>query len=272
MTILEKRKKIKKFFFIFIFGLSSCQSPVNIDWEKAQTAEEVKNFKTALFHYENVFKKLGPTKRGLKAIRRAADICYFYLKKFKIAEKYYKTLLIHSESKTEKTMSQRQLATLNFSVFNNYNQAILYYNQLLKIGGKNIDKNIYRLQIARSYFFLNKFYQSKIEIKTIAEEKNGTFLFEAHLILGNIYLVEKKTEKAIEIFLSLIKKFPVKAFKEKIFMVVATSYEELKEFDKAIEVLKSEIVRAEDPQLIQIRIENLIKRKKNLPEGKRFKK
>ena len=254
---------------LFLLFLTSCQSSYEKDWQLAQKAYENKNYKQAAHFYEKVFKLERSSEKKIKVSYNLANIYYFYVKDFIKSKKYYRYYLVHTEKRKEKIKALSRLANLSFSIFNNYKEAILHYNRLLKID-KDDNVYFYRLQIARSYFFLNNFYQSQVEIQSVLKDDKNPFLFESLLLLGNIYLAEKKTEESIKVLLSLVEKFPQRSIKENVLMTIAVSYEELRDFDKAIEILEKMASQVKDPAFVNSRIRSLMERKKNLPKKGRL--
>ena len=282
----DNEKKPLYSFFIFSLFLSvlcSCQSSLDKRWESAREAEDSKKFKQALIHYEYLSKNEKTSAKKAEAARQAANITFFQLKDFKKTQIYYERLFFYSKDLKEKIKIQEKIAEINFSTHNKYKKAIADYSRLIKINKNKSDRYVYKLQIARSYFYLNNFYQSRIEVQKIIKELNenkyqikdekqrNNYLFQARLLLGNIFVTKKKYQKAAKVFEHLMKDYPQKSIKENVFVNLVLTYKQLDKIDEAIFFLKSISLKVAKPELINFHIQNLEETKKNRPSVKRKK-
>ena len=228
-------------------------------------AQAVKNFK-------KIMNRDPESSLALESAREAARATLFDTKDYNQAIEFYNHLVEFSRSEKERRDSQRAIAGIYFNDLSNYPMAIEAYNKLLLVetNPKNIVR--YRFNLARSYFYMNRFFDAKNEIEqALKHAKNSDRKFELNMFLASIYFNMKHVDKALRVYKELESKFPKKAKEENIALNESVCYEDQDQFDSAIEELKSIESTYKDPEFIALKLKQLQERKANLPGAKGLK-
>ena len=260
--------------FVCTLCLSGCKvSSEDLDYKRAEEASQKNNYESALTHYKAVVAHSVKTPLAIASAKEAAKILQYQLKRPKEAVEYYKHIILYSPDAKDRIEAQKNLATLHFTETLDYGQAIAEYSRLLELPHSQKEDLDYRLALARSYFYLNDFFQSQVEIDTILNRSaDPNLLFDALLLKANLQLTSKKLDEAIATLNLLIQRYPEKAKTETVGLILAVCYEEQKNYGKAIETLKS--IRDTYPRkaFIDQKIKTLRERQGLLPGARGLKK
>ncbi len=249
-----------------LLPLSCTLSIENKEHRKAQRSLNNSDYEAALFHFSRVLRKSPESDLALDSARTAARVAALHQMDFLRAVEFYRHIVIYSQNADERRQAQRQIASIEFENLNNYEQAIIEYNRLLKLPHSEAEAYDYRLAVARSYFRLNNFIQALVEVEEIlGYELNDDQVFEATLLKGNLKLTTKQLDAAIGIFSDLQEQFPERARRENLGLNVAVTYEEMEDFAMAISVLETIKNDYPTPEFIELKIKRLQERQANLP-------
>ena len=259
---------------LFCTLLCACTvSSEKIEYALAEEAVQKGDYAGAIVHFKNVVDRYQKTPLAINAAHEAARIDHYQLKNPREAEIYYKHIVLYSSSADERIEAQKKLADIDFTQILDYTEAIVEFSRLLELPHSQNEDFIYRLSIARSYFYLSNFYQAQVEIETVLKRNyDKDLIFEALLLKANIYLTTKSLDEAINTFKLLIQKYPERSKKEMIALNLAVTYEEQKNFAKAIETLESLKDSYPKKGFIEARIKTLRERQSYLPGAKGWKK
>jgi tetratricopeptide (TPR) repeat protein len=253
--------------FVGLCALSGCTlSSQKIEFDKAQEASQKHEYHEALAHYQNTIQKDENSRLSLQATQEAAKIAHYELKDFALAVTLYKRIVLLAPEESQRIEAEKKIADLYFSQMLDYNQAIVEFHRLLELPHSPAEAATYQMGLARSYFYLNDFFQSQTEIEAVLNtSKDANLLFDALLLKANIRMTGKKLDDAIDVLKELMQKYPERSRTEAIGLVLAVCYEEKKDFGKAIETL--EALRATYPRkaFIENRIKILRERQSYLP-------
>ena len=254
--------------------LTGCKiSSEKLEYERGEQASQKGDAEAALNHFKKVVEKNVKTPLAIKAAQECARITHYQLKRFREASDYYKHVILYAPEARDRIEAQKKLADLHFSQTQDYNQAIAEYSRLLDLPHTPDEDLVYRLAIARSYFYLNNFFQAQVEIETIANRgQNKDLLFEAFLLKSNILLTTKKLDDAIITLKQMISSYPERAKAENIGLILAVTYEEQKNFPKAIETLEQIKDTYPRKAFIEQKIKTLRERQAHLPGARGLKK
>jgi tetratricopeptide (TPR) repeat protein len=97
-------------------------------------------------------------------------------------------------------------------------------------------------------------------------------LFEAQLLKANIFLTSRKLDEAIAALKKLMEDYPERSKTETIGLILAVTYEEQKNFTKAIETLQSIKDIYPRKAFIEQRIKTLRERQSYLPGARGLRK
>ena len=266
-----------RFLFACLFSVmlfSGCTpSTEELEYSRAEKASQANDQEGALKHYKVVVDRFVQTDLALKSAKEAARISHYELKRYPEAIGFYKHIILYSPTASDRVEAQKKLADLHFNQTLDYKQAIVEYSRLLELPHSPKDDLDYRLNIARAYFYLNNFYQARVEIDTIISRgSDKDMLFEAMLLKANIFLTTKQLDDAILALGELMTKYPERSKTETIGLILAVTYEEQKNFAKAIETL--EAIKDIYPRkaFIEQKIKTLRERQSYLPGARGFRK
>ncbi len=260
--------------FAVALAVSGCTlSAEKIEFEKAQTAAAASNYKSAVTHYDNVVKRYEKTDLALRSAEESGRISYYELKDFNKAIESYKHLVLYSSVAAARLEAQKKIAEINFEHLQNYEQAIVEYNRLLDLPHEKKEAAVYRLFIAKSYFYMNNFVQALVELESLLERESvSPEQFDVLELKANTLLQMKKLDEAASVLNQLISKFPERAKERQVGLVLAVVYEEKKDFPKAIETLETIKNVYPSKDFIETRIKNLKERQTYLPGARGFRK
>jgi tetratricopeptide (TPR) repeat protein len=256
------------------FAFSGCTlSSENLEFKRAEEAAKAGKNEDAYKHYKKVVDRYVKDDLAIRSAKEAARIANYELKKFPEAVALYKHVILYAPSEKDRLDAQKKLADLYFSQVLDYKQAIAEYSRLLETPHTEQEGGDYRFAIARSYFYLNNFFQATVEIdKILASKPSEELGFNALLLKANISLTTKKLDDAIATLQDLLKRYPARSKKETVGLVLAICYEEQKNFAKAIETL--EAIKDDYPRkgFIEGKIKTLRERQSLMPGAKGLRK
>lgn len=259
-------------FFIILLStailFSSCGfSFSKIELKRGKEAEKEKDYNKAIEQYYRFIKRYPKDNDSFYAGKRLYQIAKIEKKDFVLAEKVLNYLLINSQKEEQRNWAQFELGDLYFHKNNEYLKAIDAFSKYSLVSKEPKKKLRSKINIAKSYFYLNKVYQAGAEIDEILKTTNldGDLIFEAKLLKANIFTSNKDNKNAIPILEELIKKYPEQAEKEQVAFSLSLSFEEDKQFEAAIKVLKDILASHPNPSFIQSKIVRLEFLKKQQP-------
>lgn len=249
------------------FFLVGCRFDVqSVEFKKGERDFELKKYSEALVHYERAVRAKPRTTLALQAASRGARIAHLETNEFKKAIELYRHIVLYASNERDRLDAQKKLATVYFEKLSDYNNSIKEYSRLLQLPHSKKEGLEYDFVIAKSYFYLNNFYQAGIEMKEILPRVEDPILrFEYLSFQGNILLTTKKLKEAASIFRAIMEQYPDEAIKENIPISLAVTYEEQGDFQQAIEVLEKIKKNYPAPDFLDLRIKRLRERVLNQP-------
>lgn len=260
---------------IFCFlSLSACHfSSLNVEYREGKSAVEEKQFPLALKKFDRVIRREPESSVAMDSARIAAKVAHYEIKDFKRAIDFYSHLVQYSPDASERRDSQKKIAAIYFENLNDYKDAIEEYNKLLALKNSTPETVDFKLKIAKSNFYLNNFFQAESEVNSaikLTDDKDKSF--DLMLFLGNVYYNTKRVEEAIKVYEDLLSRFPERAKTENVAMNIIVCYEDIEQFDKAIERLQLIKDTFANPEFIDLKIKRLQQRKANLPGSRGLRK
>ena len=259
----------------FLLSISSCnRSFTRMEYKKGEEAAEKQNFEKAIVHFENAMRRDPESAEALDSARATSRIAMFDLKKYLTAIKSHQHLVKFSQQESERRDAQKKIAEIYFEKLADYPKAIEEYNKLLLLQNSTQEIVNFRFALARAHFYLNQFAEAQSEIESSLKliETDDPQKFDQLMFLGNVFFNTKKVDLAIEVYNRVIKDFPKRAADENVEMNVIVCYEELEQFDRAIELLEKLRSSYRDPEFIDLKIKRLKERKANLPGSRGLRK
>jgi tetratricopeptide (TPR) repeat protein len=234
-------QKGRPYLLILLLAVSGCTlSSEDLEFKRAEEASRAGKNEVAYTHYKTVVDRYVKDPLAIRSAQEAARLAHYELKRFPEAVALYKHVILYAPKESDRLDAQKKLADLYFSQSLDYNQAIAEYSRLLETPHSHEEDGRYRFAIARSYFYLNNFFQSTVEIdKILASKPQDELGFDALMLKANIFLSTKKLDDAILTLQELMKRYSARAKKETVGLVLAICYEEQKNYGKAIETLEA---------------------------------
>lgn len=264
---------INFFSSLIVVLIVACTTSDQYEYNKGLSRVEKNDFKGAILYFKQSLKKNPQSDFALQAARMGSKVSFFDLKDFPSAIEFHKFLIMYSADTNERLDSQKKISNIYFENLNDYNNSILEINRLIAMLKNKNEIIKERLSLAKAYFYLNNFIQAESESDwVINNTKEDDILFLVLVLKGNIHLAKKDINKASEIFQFILKKYPERAVRENVATTLAVSYEELKDYKNAIQVLEAIKPIHPMPEYIDLRIKRLQVSQKNQPGIKSTKK
>lgn len=257
-----------------LLAASGCKlSSESLEFQRGEKAAEKNDYDKALKHFTAVVERHVNTPLAVRSAQEAARILYYVKQRPREAIQFYKHVVLYASDKRERTEAQKKLAEIYLTQTMDYAQAIAEYSRLLELEHTQEEAFTYRLSIARSYFYLSNFYQAQVETENLL---NGNYdkkqMFDALLLKANIFLSSKKLDEAVTTLKQLMREYPERSKEENIGLVLAVTYEDQKDFKKAIETLEEIRDTYPGKEFIDQRIKILRERQSHLPGARGLRK
>lgn len=252
---------------LLVFFFVGCSlTTAKLEYNRALRATKDKDYKTALKYYKRVIKRQPDTDIALKAAIEGAQLAMIDVKDFRSSVGLFNYVIIHSQDTAAVKQAQKNIAEIYFSKTSQYKKAIEAYSSLLPLKLSPKERIDIRSRIAKSYFYLNNFFQADVEIKSLLKEDlSDEQRFETLLFKANTLMTLKKHEDASKVLKSLIDKFPQKSLKENVNINLSVCYEEMQDFTTAIQILDDLKGIYPDQEYLDFKISRLKQRKRNMP-------
>jgi len=248
----------------------------SLDWFRQLRAENAINhqdYPTALEILEKIMTDNPDTPKALEAARIGARVAHLNAKNHVLAIEFFRYIVVRSADTEERKTAQQYIAQIEFENLQDYNQAILEYEKLLRLDNKPDEIFKYRLNLAKSHLRQNNVDQAVVELDILLAQKlPPEEAFEARVLKANTLVAAKRLPEAVTAWEDIIKDFPDKAKKENVALNLSVCYEELKEYSKAIETLQSMREGYVHPEFLDMRIQRLKGRLENRPGAQGLKK
>jgi tetratricopeptide (TPR) repeat protein len=255
------------------FVLNGCT--FSLDWVRqirAQRAIARQDYASALPLLQQIVDLHPEGDRSLEAARAGARAAHLSAKNYPLAVKFYRYLVMKSESPAERKDAQKAIAQIYYENLQDLDQAIIEYEKLLKLDNTPEEAVRFRLNLAKCHLGLNNADQALIELNAVLEKKPPEdVVFDVKMLKANVLVASKQLVEATALWESILKDFPERSAKENVAMNMVVVYEELKEFGKAIAVLETMRADYPNPKFLDQRIERLKERQYNQPGAQGFK-
>lgn len=217
-------------------GLTSCLSSSEVDVRKAkQLLGEKKPLEAAVL-YSRVADRAGvkADAYAAEAAFEAARIYQYDIKDFEKAVQRYRQVIRLSDKADLRRESQSKLSSILFYDLQDFAGAVIEYSKLLALQHTMDEEIEWRSRIAKAYYYQGDYFQSKIEVdKALQLPLSEEALYQAQLLKANIAIGAREHEEAAKVLEQMIAKFPERAKKDSLSLMLAVAFEEQRNFAKA---------------------------------------
>lgn len=201
-----------------------------------------------------------------RALLNIGNICYLNLRQLKPALESYEKLTAEFPDSEEAILAHKQLATIYANELVDLDQAIAQYDKLLE--AKNLDDRPEILfQRADAYLKKEEFDHARRELLSLVDAGvSGRLADQVSLKIGDSYAIEKRFDEAVEPFQKVL----TSAFPEcrrRAILSLAETYENLFEFDKAIQTIQMLDKTPENDRYVQSEVARLSAKRKGVETG-----
>ncbi len=219
-------------------------------------------YEASIHEFRKIVKKDPKSSLGIEALYRVGTIQRLYLRKPKLAIQSYKALISRSTDPQLVRKVRETIAEMYFSDFNNFGQAILYYQALVKdesTQNKKRDYFLYRL--GRGMFLKGRFEEAlKVFSEIETKYKFGEYYEKAMLAKADTLNSSGNCKEAIKTY-ELLSEKAQKNIKSLAIFGMANCYEELDNLDKAYDLLATIQNTYTTPHVIDLKMKKIKRRK-----------
>lgn len=253
--------------------LSGCSFSLDgLRFYRAQVQISQRHYAAALPLLQKIIEDSPDDDRALQAARRGARVAHFEAKAYQQAVNFYKFIILKSDDVIERQNAQKNIAQIYFDDLQDFDQSVTEFERILKFDNPPEEAFRYRLNLAKAYFRLNNAEQALNELDVLLSQKlDVDETFDILALKANVMVSNHKLPEAAQLWEKIIKDFPEQSKKGKVGLNLVVCYEELKQFDKAIEVLEGMRPQYPNPDFLEMRISRLKERQYNQPGAQGWK-
>jgi|GEM_PF-1451659 tetratricopeptide (TPR) repeat protein len=213
------------------------------------------------------------SKESLEWAQYGAQVAHLQLRDYPSAITFYRYLLNYSDSSDEQLGALRSLGMIYFDQLKDYQRSIEIFETMVRFPLPKEEKAKYKLLLAKSHYNLAQIHQAEAELKAFRDLKpSNSMQYEGDVFESNLLVSKKEHEKAAALLKRLIQEFPERARSDGLEMNLVACYEDMKNFDAAIQAMNDMKKTYPDPEFLEMRIDRLRERKDNMPGAKGLKK
>jgi tetratricopeptide (TPR) repeat protein len=263
----DKRRRLTGGLLLLAALLAACTSDsrqlldrAEANWRKGRYYEAIQD-NGALYRLEQ------RGRYAARALLNLGNIYYLNLRQLKQAIEFYNKLTQEFPARAEALEAHRKLAGIYASPdFLDLDQAIVEYDKIL--AAENLeDRADILFQRADAYFKKGDYYRALRELRSLEDSGiRGHQADQISLKIGNIYQIQKKFADAVEPFRKVLTATCQECRRSAI-LNLAETYENLFEFDRAIETIGKLDKTPQSEQYIQSEIARLNEKRKRIDKG-----
>lgn len=247
---------------------AGCSSIARGMLDRAEAAWRNNRFDEAIRANQDLYRLEPRGRYAPQALLNTGNIYYLNLRQLKPAIESYDKLTQEFPASTEALQARRRLASIymNEEIILDLDQAIAQFDKLLEVEDLT-DRQDIRFQRADAFFKKGDYSRALRELSSLEEAGVGSRLAaEISLRIGNIYLIEKRLTEAVEPFRRILASGNAECRKRAILGLEET-YENLYDFDNAIETVRLLEKDPENRQFVLKEVERLNKKHKDVDKG-----
>lgn len=241
------------------FFLVPHKRPFQTYLNKAETAFQNKNFSRSITLYLRAIKNYPKNERKPEILINIGDIYNFSLGNIEQAQKAYQTVIDEYPRTTFARKAMQQAADM-LAKAEDFQGALLYYQRMIDDYPAAMDHDVWGYQVAMMALKLKRYEPARRSLMAIIEKYPETPLADEVLYqIGNIFFMEGAPRESMQVLRLAVQKYPESKFITEMKFTLANAYEELGKRREALELYRSILSTYPNPQLIEHKIENIVK-------------
>lgn len=180
---------------------------INAKYNLAYCLVKKEDYTTALYYFQQVATSINASSTSIEqdAFLRSAD-CYFMNKNYKLALLKYENVIQLNGKNADDALYQKAIIS---GAFNKNNEKIILLQNLIKQYPNSTLLADANLEIANTYLADEKYNEAMPSLNFILKQNNATSLWpQAYLKLGIAYFNLNKNDESLKNFTQLVVKFP----------------------------------------------------------------
>lgn len=235
---------------------------LNSDFSEAKKLVRERKFYSAIEYYISFAHKHPDHPQAPQALFEVGNIQQMMLGELEKSIETYRKLVASYPINTYTIQGQRRIADIYKNNFSNYRQALTEYDKLIQAVPDHQDAPFVQFELADCYTLLHQYEQANLEYETLLERyPRFENMEEVYLKKADNSYISGKYEQAIEDYHKLNQLFPESKFKTDALFGLASSYDELDEFEKAKSLYDEVMGTYPSRKVIEIRLQGLEKRR-----------
>lgn len=249
---------IAKLFIIIILASCGFTSGLYEDILEAQELTSKHKFKEASALYKKILLKKPALNVKTKVYYQLAEIDSIFLNRPEEAIEYYNKVIKISSDPLWHVKSIEKIAKINFESLKKYKEAINSYSKLLKFRPKLERNDYYSFKIAMSYFYLKNFSLSEMKFKNLISNSK---LYESYNYLALINYYRSNWGKAVDYWFEYLKREKNKNKVINTKYLIANAYESNEELKKAYNIYYSLLGDYPNQEVLKKRLKSIYERR-----------
>ncbi len=223
------------------------------------------NYEDAIRLNTLLFERDHQGKYAAKAMLNIANIYYLNLRQLRDAIDWYERLVDEFPGSPEEYSARLRLAGI-YATTGDLTRAVVQYDKLLEMKNlENRDEILY--ERAGAYFKQEDFYRALRELSRLEDSGvSGHLGDQVRLKIGNIYQIQHKYDDALAYF-QKVSQAGCRECRRQATLDLATTYEALYDFDRAIATIKKLDPGPENEKLIAQEVARLQEKRKRVDSG-----
>jgi len=246
--------------------LTACNTSSGQLMDKAETNWRKGRYDESIQSNQELYNRERRGRYAARALLNIGNIYYLNLRKLKPAIDYYEKLTEEFPDSAEAILAHKQLAEIYANELVDLDQAIAQYDRMLE--AKNLDdRQEILFQRADAYLKKEEFDHARRELLGLQDSGvSGRLADQVSLKIGDSYEIQKRFDEAVEPFQKVLKSSFPECRRRAIFSLAET-YENLFEFDKAVQTIQMLEKTPENDRFVQSEIARLSAKRKGAETG-----
>ncbi|MGZ3722235.1 MAG: tetratricopeptide repeat protein, partial [Bdellovibrionales bacterium] len=165
-------RSLRILFVVTFFASSGCT--FSLDWYRqfrAKAAIDKQDYPSALATLQNIVQSNPDSSQALDAARLGAKVAHLNAKNYALAVEFFRHVVLRSPEAQERKEAQKYIAQIEFENLQDFNQAVLEYEKLLRLDNGPEETFRYRLNLAKSQLRMNNIDQAVTELDILLSQQ-----------------------------------------------------------------------------------------------------